>query len=180
MAKSRAVAPRVACDEMPRWPRPRRHYVPPMHRVVGTAVIVIAALGCVQQPADDTHRDVRKVQSIVRHTASPFCPGKALDSCPSPQAATWRRDIHAWVSEGVAEPEIRQRLQARVPGFDLTIPPAKWGWTIPTTAVVLSSAWFVVMARRLRRRSTVTYPTPADADGAAFDARLDEELARLD
>jgi cytochrome c-type biogenesis protein CcmH/NrfF len=120
------------------------------------------------------------VQSIVRNTASPFCPGKTLDSCPSPKAGEWRRDIREWVGEGVAEPEIRDRLQARVPGFDLSIPPVKSGWVIPVLAVALSTLWLIVMARRFTRRrvSSPLVETPTQA--LALDARLDEELARFE
>jgi cytochrome c-type biogenesis protein CcmH/NrfF len=111
---------------------------------------------------------------------SPFCPGKTLNSCPSPKAGEWRRDIREWVGEGVPEPEIRDRLQARVPGFDLSIPPVKSGWVIPVVAVVLSTWWFVVMARRFRRRSVAKPKVEAPTQDPALDTRLDEELALLD
>jgi len=119
------------------------------------------------------------VQAIVRNTASPFCPGKTLNSCPSPKAGEWRRDIREWVGDGVPEPEIRDRLQARVPGFDLSIPPVKSGWVIPVVAVALSTLWLVVMARRFTRRRASSPPAQTPTQALALDARLDEELARL-
>jgi len=119
------------------------------------------------------------VQAIVRNTASPFCPGKTLNSCPSPKAGEWRRDIREWVGDGVPEPEIRGRLQARVPGFDLSIPPVKSGWVIPVVAVALSTLWLVVMARRFTRRRASSPPAQTPTQALALDARLDEELARL-
>jgi cytochrome c-type biogenesis protein CcmH/NrfF len=137
-------------------------------------------LACVSVPAEDGPSESRQVQSIVRHTASPFCPGKTLDSCPSPKAGEWRRDIHEWVVEGVPEPEIRDRLQARVPGFDLSIRPVRSGWVIPVTAVTLSTLWLVLMARRFRARVSGR-PEPTELQTSnALDARLDDELARLD
>ncbi len=139
------------------------------------------AFGCASVPAEEASTDEgRQVQSIVRNTLSPFCPGKTLDSCPSPRAGEWRRDIRDWVEDGVPEPEIRDRLQSRVPTFDLSIPPVKSGWVIPAIAVVLSTLWFVVMARRFSGRGKQGRPAetpPADQD---LDARLDEELAALD
>ena len=147
-----------------------------------TAVIsaLLVAFGCCSASAEETPTESRQVQSIVRNTASPFCPGKTLDSCPSPKAGEWRRDIREWVGEGVAEPEIRDRLQARVPGFDLSIPPVKSGWVIPVVAVALSTLWLIVMARRFTRRrvSSPLGETPTQA--LALDARLDEELARFE
>jgi cytochrome c-type biogenesis protein CcmH/NrfF len=140
---------------------------------------VIFIHGCASVPTEDTPSESRQVQSIVRNTASPFCPGKTLDSCPSPKAGEWRRDIHSWVAEGLPEPEIRDRLQARVPGFDLSIPPVKSGWLIPAIAVVLSTLWLVVMARRFRGRGVTKRPLEVPTRDV-LDARLDEELAQLD
>lgn len=143
--------------------------------------IVLFAFGCASVPAEEASSgESRQVQSIVRNTLSPFCPGKTLDSCPSPRAGEWRRDIRDWVEDGVPEPEIRDRLQSRVPTFDLNIPPVKSGWVIPAIAVVLSTLWFVVMARRFRGRGKQSAPTEAPPADQDLDARLDEELAALD
>lgn len=147
---------------------------------VALVLVALLVFGCASVPAEGSPGEGRQVQAIVRNTASPFCPGKTLNSCPSPKAGEWRRDIRAWVGEGVPEPEIRGRLQARVPGFDLSIPPVKSGWVIPVVAVALSTLWLIVMARRFRghgaRKRRVETPT----HDLAMDARLDEELASLD
>lgn len=151
-----------------------------MRLVLFPAVLLALALACASASAEDAPNESRRVQSIVRHTASPFCPGKTLDSCPSPKAGEWRRDIHRWVSDGVPEPEIRDRLQARVPGFDLSIPPVKSGWVIPSIAVALSTLWLIVMARRFYRSSQGS-PEPRRFEvSEALDARLDDELTQLD
>ncbi|MGB3050177.1 MAG: cytochrome c-type biogenesis protein CcmH [Polyangiales bacterium] len=143
--------------------------------------VVFFAFGCASVPAEEAPRDEgRQVQSIVRNTLSPFCPGKTLNSCPSPKAGEWRRDIREWVEAGVPEPEIRSRLQARVPTFDLSIPPVKSGWVIPVIALVLSTLWFVVMARKFRGRGGRRDSVEAPAQDHDLDARLDEELAALD
>jgi cytochrome c-type biogenesis protein CcmH/NrfF len=149
-----------------------------MTRVV-TLWAVLFAFGCASAPTEDTPVEGRQVQSIVRNTASPFCPGKTLDSCPSPKAGDWRRDIHQWVADGVPEPEIRDRLQARVPGFELSIPPVKSGWVIPVVAVTLSTWWLIAMARRFTRR-TPNAPVEPPPGVHALDARLDQELARVE
>lgn len=151
-----------------------------MNRLAASLVLVIAAVGCAPLPPDEVSDESRQVQEIVRNTASPFCPGKTLDSCPSPRAAEWRRDVHEWVEEGVPEPEIRERLQARVPGFELSIPPVKWGWLIPVLALALSTSWFIVMARRFRSRGRSPQPSPESDQQDALDARLDQELAQLE
>ena len=149
-----------------------------MRVAFGLALVFTAA--CASVPAEDASNEGRQVQSIVRNTASPFCPGKTLNSCPSPKAGEWRRDIREWVGEGVPEPEIRERLQARVPGFDLSIPPVKSGWVIPVIAVVLSTWWFIAMARRFRRRGASVQHIEAATQDSTLDTRLDEELALFD
>lgn len=142
------------------------------------AVAIMLALACESEPGE-RQEDSRQVQSIVRTTNSPFCPGKTLDSCPSPRAAEWRRDINEWVADGVSENEIRNRLQERAPGFDLDPQPLASGWVIPLIAVVLSTLWLILVARSLlqppppQRRSS----PPIDA---SLDARLDEELTQLE
>jgi len=142
--------------------------------------VLLYAFACTAAPVEDAPSESRQVQTIVRNTASPFCPGKTLDSCPSPKAGDWRRDIQAWVEAGVPEPEIRSRLQARVPDFDLSIPPVKSGWVIPLVAVALSTWWLIAMARRFRGRGVPTRKIQLRGQDLALDARLDEELARLD
>ena len=146
------------------------------------ALIVLVAAGslgaCRAQESRADADDSRTVQSIVRTTNSPFCPGKTLDSCPSPRAAEWRADIHDWVEADVGAEEIRSRLQRRVPGFDLSPKPLAFGWVIPLVALAVSTLWFFVVSRRPRRRASPSR-SAASAD-PSFDARLDEELAQLD
>lgn len=89
-------------------------------------------------------------------------------------------DIRKWVSEGVPEPAIRSRLQARVPGFDLSIPPVKYGWVIPVVAVALSTLWFIVMARRFRARGQSKRQVETPERDPALEQRLEDELATLD
>jgi cytochrome c-type biogenesis protein CcmH/NrfF len=150
-----------------------------MTRLVAVSAVLFA-FACATAPAEDTSGEGRRIQSIVRNTASPFCPGKTLDSCPSPKAGEWRRDIHQWVSDGVSEPDIRDRLQARVPGFELGIPPVKSGWVIPLVAVASSTWWLIAMARRFRSGAQ-RRPHRVDLVASeALDARLENELAQLD
>lgn len=145
-----------------------------------TSIAFALFLGCASVPAEDA-QESRQVQAIVRTTNSPFCPGKTLDSCPSPRAAEWRQDINAWVADGIPEPEIRTRLQERVPGFDLSIAPVKSGWVIPVIAVLLSTLWLIVVARSFTHPSPPRRTIPPEPEKkASLDARLDDELARLD
>jgi cytochrome c-type biogenesis protein CcmH/NrfF len=140
--------------------------------------ILIGALGCASVPVED-RAESQQVQAIVRTTNSPFCPGKTLDSCPSPRASEWRQDINEWVAAGVPDEEIRARLQERAPGFDLTIAPVESGWLIPMVAVLLSTLWLLIVGRALRGPAPPPRSRPP-SNYASLDARLDEELARLE
>jgi len=138
----------------------------------------VFVFGCTSVGVEDAQQS-RQIQAIVRTTNSPFCPGKTLDSCPSPRAAEWRQDINAWVADGVEESDIRDRLQNRVPEFDLRPAPVTSGWIIPAVAVLLSTLWLALVARALRQPPPRRRSHPPERH-AALDARLDEELERID
>lgn len=148
-----------------------------MGRVWAVAGVVFV-FGCTSVGVEDAQQS-RQIQAIVRTTNSPFCPGKTLDSCPSPRAAEWRQDINAWVADGVEESDIRDRLQNRVPEFDLRPAPVTSGWIIPAVAVLLSTLWLALVARALRQPPPRRRSHPPERH-AALDARLDEELERID
>ncbi|MEM7436348.1 MAG: cytochrome c-type biogenesis protein CcmH [Myxococcota bacterium] len=152
-----------------------------MDRTIPLLAVVLLlgpAASCDTASSDDRGKS-RAVQAIVRATNSPFCPGQTLDSCPSPKAAVWRTDINAWIEDGVPAQEVRERLQERVPGFNLEPEPASSGWVIPLVALLVSTLWFVFTARSFRRRGG-TPRNESERVHEGFDARLDEELARLD
>jgi cytochrome c-type biogenesis protein CcmH/NrfF len=124
----------------------------------------------------------RRVQDIIRTTMSPFCPGRTLDSCPSPKAADWRDDVRGWVAEGVSTEEIRQRLTQRFPEFDLTgAPSTALDAVLPIVLTIVAVALLFLLLRALlgRRRAAEENATP-EPGGSDAERRLDEELARLD
>lgn len=123
-------------------------------------------------------QDRTRAVAIYRNTQSPFCPGRTLDDCPSPDAAAWRADIRDWIDEGASSAEIRARLQERVPGFDLAgragVPGL--GFAIGAFTLVALALGARFFARR-RRPSGAAVARENDDDDE-LDARLDEELAR--
>ena len=124
----------------------------------------------------------RRAQEIIRTTMSPFCPGRTLDSCPSPSAADWRDDVRKWVSEGVPTQEIRERLTRRVPDVDITgAPSTALDAVLPILVTVTAVLLLALLLRRLlvRRGSTETSEA-AGKQRVELDGKLDEELARLD
>lgn len=146
-----------------------------------TAVLFAIALtaSCGTSATGD-HSPDRQARRIVQTTSSPFCPGKTLDSCPSPKAGEWRREIDAWTAEGVSEAEIRERLQSRVPIFPLEVPPVRWGGLIPIAALLVATLVMWLVARPMLRRRHAADTGLDLALDETLDHRIDEELALLD
>jgi len=155
-----------------------------MRTLLAAVVLILAVAPAARaQETRAQETDARRAVAIERETMSPFCPGMSLYACPSPAAEEWRRDIQRWVDEGVGEREIRRRLQARVPDFDLSGRPAgDRSWTLPAVAGVLATLLLVVAAVRVRRRGGDAPDPPSEEtdDRGELDARLDEELASLE
>ncbi|MGD8861824.1 MAG: cytochrome c-type biogenesis protein CcmH [Myxococcales bacterium] len=132
----------------------------------------------------------RQAQGVARSIMSPFCPGKTVDACPSPRAGQWRREIRQWVEQGDSPEQIRARLQARVPGFDLSgRPGARWDWALPLGAMTLATLGLWLFVRRLRPRDRMRPPRSPSRDPESdtperdrddLDARIDAELARTE
>ena len=143
------------------------------------ASVGLVAAGLVRADADAALS--RQAQAVARNTMSPFCPGKTIDSCPSPRAEAWRRDIRAWLAAGATRAEIMQRLQSRAPTFDLEGRPGRgWDWLIPVGAMAVATLWLCVLWRRHR-------PQPKEGDSRSetlerdeLDRRIDADLARLE
>lgn len=123
-----------------------------------------------------------RVATLARSIMSPFCPGRTLQSCPSPEAARWVADIRAWAAEGRSDDEILRSLAARVPGFDLDGPSAATSWLLGGLPIAAASLFllFAVWHLRIRRqRELVTGGAVATAD-EMLDSLLDDELRETD
>lgn len=134
---------------------------------------------------DETAASSRRSDQLAGQIMSPFCPGKTLQSCTSPNAAAWRADIHRWAAEGVSSAEIRQRLEARA-GHSLSSVPAEGqAFWMPLVTVLLALLTFGLLAVRMRRRLAPEPQAPVEGEEAAtteaeWDRRLDDELAALE
>lgn len=152
----------------------------------GVACVVHAEVAVAELTPEMEHR----AQEIIRTTMSPFCPGRTLDSCPSPNATDWRNDVREWVEQGVSTPEIRKRLMQRVPEVDITgAPSTALDAVLPILVTVTAVLLLALLLRKLlvhreRARSAAPKGAAAPEDSAAdkreLDRRLDEELSRLD
>jgi len=113
---------------------------------------------------------------MANELMSPFCPGRSIADCPSPQAQTLRMWLIVQEASGRPRAEVEAELIARYGESMLGAPRAKgFGLTaylIPAAVVAAGAAllsWFL-------RRQTRTAPTPKPATPSA---PLDPELERL-
>ncbi len=127
----------------------------------------------------------QKAADISAEVMSPFCPGRTLSSCPSPNATAWREEIRTWLRQGDTPQEIQKRLEKRV-GKDLSGGPSgSMSWGLPVGIGVGSVIFLALAASRLLRRED-DEPAPPKGkkrpkeDDASLDARIDEELEKLD
>jgi cytochrome c-type biogenesis protein CcmH/NrfF len=128
----------------------------------------------------------RKAEALSRSIMSPFCPGRTVSACPSPNAHAWREDIRKWVREGVSADEIRSRLAARMPEHNLLGAPSnRLGWALPVGIGVFSVVLLVLALRYLLKRGSTTKkgsdsaPPPGE-DREDWDAKLKQELDALE
>ncbi len=109
---------------------------------------------------------------LERDLMSPYCPGRSLIECPSPQATELRLWIQAQEQAGVPRASVEERLLQQF-GDELRQSPRAEGWGLLAYLVpggaLLAGGVFVVGFLRRQGRS----PAPAPVVGAA-----DPELAR--
>ncbi len=111
---------------------------------------------------------------------SPYCPGRTLNDCPSPQATKLR----AWIEEqerlGRSREDVEAQVERLYGDVVLSAPRAQgWGLTayvVPLAVIVLGGVAVAVVLSQRQRRT----PVPAPAELAAVDPELerivDEEL----
>ena len=101
---------------------------------------------------------------------SPFCPGRTLAACTSPQAAELRQEILLLEAAGASEEEVRANLLERY-GDSIRAAPKAEGWGL--SAYVLPAVFFlaagglVVFLLQRMVRSTPTSERQSSAGAAA-------------
>lgn len=117
---------------------------------------------------------------------SPYCPGRTLASCPSPQAAELVQWIALQESAGATREEVVEILVERFGEEILGAPPARgitlWAYVFPVVGFVVGGAIAFLVLRRI-----VAKPGLPGAAGSPFDAPAagaaptpeEDDLARL-
>lgn len=151
--------------------------------VLSTLLGAILALGVCASVASAIEGAPPWSYAMAHELMSPFCPGRTLAECPSPQATDLRFWILTQAAAGASEAEVRSMLSARWGDVLLAAPRAEgWGlsaYVIPIAFFVLGGPVVVLMIRRLvRRQPAQATPQPAQASvaGGGFDADLERQL----
>ena len=146
---------------------------------------VLATTGAAQAvaPEDSLAYD------LAGEVMSPFCPGRTLSSCPSPQAAELIQWVVLQESAGATREEVEEQLYVRYGDAIRSAPkPEGWGlaaYVIPLLAAVLGIGLVVWILRRLSAGGTPQQAAMAGAVAAAEPAHealrtpADDEIERL-
>jgi cytochrome c-type biogenesis protein CcmH/NrfF len=117
---------------------------------------------------------------------SPFCPGRTLPDCPSPQAA----ELQKWIREqeriGRTRGDVEAELVAQFGELILQAPRARGfgatAYLIPTVLILAGGSLLVYFLRRQTQASVLTAPPstglrPVDPE---LEQRLEAELRASD
>jgi cytochrome c-type biogenesis protein CcmH len=140
----------------------------------------LVATSLAAQTGTDVNRDAREIFETV---LSPYCPGRTISNCPSPQADELRANIRAKLASGETPEEVKDELYA-VFGDELrTIPRAQGfgllAWLVPGLAFVIGGWAVLAWVRRIKDSTSSPTEAAAPIDPEA-NARLEAEMAELD
>ncbi len=142
--------------------------------------LLLLALGPVDEAAAETPTEkARAAYALSRELMSPYCPGRTLADCPSPDAGALREEIRDRIGAGVPPEVIRADLERRFGSAVRGTPASALGWTLPALALAFGALGLGVALAKLSRRSA---EAPADDEPLPPDLEreIEEELREID
>jgi len=144
-------------------------------RIAIVFVAVMFAPPLVASAAEQWHYD------LEQELMSPYCPGRTLTDCTSPQAAELRQWIAGEEAKGRSREDVEKQLFLEFGEVILQAPKAQGfglaAYVIPAVGVALGAALVVIFLRR-QQRTGVPAPPLAIAPDPDLDRLIDEELRR--
>lgn len=126
---------------------------------------------------------------LAAELMSPYCPGRTLAACPSPQAAELIQWIALQEAAGASREEVVAMLVERFGEEILGAPPAKgitlWAYVFPVLGFAVGGVLAFVVLRRVvaprsqAPRTASSAEPPSPGAGPPVPAASDDELARL-
>jgi cytochrome c-type biogenesis protein CcmH len=117
----------------------------------------------------------RAAHELSRELMSPYCPGRTLADCPSPDAAAVRAEIRDALLAGESTEAIRARIEARFGERVIGVPTSTLGWLLPIAILVAGAVVLVLVLRRALAR-----PGLPPRISPVVAARLERELRDLE
>jgi cytochrome c-type biogenesis protein CcmH len=154
-------------------------------RKVGSALVLLLLGVAWALPAPGAEEKSGWGYQLSKEVMSPYCPGRSLSDCPSPQAAELREWIVEQENAGVSRSEVEQEL-FQVFGDQLLQAPRAEGmglmaYLIPALVFATGGVLVVFFLRR-QRLATVggeTAPAPDAPDDPDLEQLVEEELRRI-
>ncbi len=119
---------------------------------------------------------------LAHELMSPYCPGRTLAECPSPQAGELRFWILNQAAAGANEQEVREMLAQRYGDVLLAAPRAEgWGlsaYAVPIACLVVGLPIALYAIRRLTGGDGEAADTKVAAPEPRAPASIDPELER--
>ena len=148
-------------------------------------VLLFAAVTPVSSLLAQTDEALNRDARIIFETVmSPYCPGRTISNCPSPQADELRAVIKEKLASGQTADDVKEELYATF-GDDLrTVPRARGfallAWVVPGIGFLIGGwAIAVWMGRTRTQRTQTSEPVGVDLDPET-QARLDAEMSELE
>jgi cytochrome c-type biogenesis protein CcmH/NrfF len=154
-----------------------------MARGLAPACLLFMVISLALSPARaETDSSVPKwAYDLAHELMSPYCPGRTLAECPSPQAAELRIWIHTQAAAGATPDEVREMLYDRFGDIVRGAPRAEgWGlsaYLVPIFFFVLGGPVVVWIIRRMMRPAAGVAQLATRSPTAP--AEVDPELERM-
>lgn len=143
-------------------------------RILVLAVALLAGIlqaGAAVAQADPEIALARSAHELSRELMSPYCPGRTLADCPSPDAGAVRDEIRAALRAGEPVDSIRTRIEARFGAAVVGVPTTTLGWLLPILMLAAGALALVFVLRRALARPALHPRVSTDVA-----ARLQREL----
>lgn len=168
---------------------------PTLASVLLLLLAVSVAGACMMGATSEAQAEESWGYDLGHELMSPYCPGRTLATCPSPQAAELVQWIVTQEAAGVSQEQVLEMLVDRFGEDILGAPPAEgftlWAYILPVAVFVIGGGLAFVVLRRVVKggprqpdahplasagtSARVAASPPLDATGIDSD----EELARL-
>jgi cytochrome c-type biogenesis protein CcmH/NrfF len=118
---------------------------------------------------------------LERELMSPYCPGRSLVECPSPQATELRMWIHAQEQAGASRADVEARLVQEFGEETLRHAPRAEGWGLwayltPGLVMLAGGALVVWFFRRSAGAGAQVPPAPVLLRDPELEREVDREL----